>query len=203
MDRAKIEEGVRLILVRHRRGSRAPGARRDAAPRGRDVRGHLLRPRRPTRPTSSCRCRATTTTRWCSSATSTSTRSASITCCRSPARRTWPTSRARRASIAGLSKLARLVRTVAARPQLQERITSEVADAIVRAAQPPGRAGADRGRAPVHVDARRAHAGRARPSPAPCAASCRVDAATRAEVLSLINAAALTSAGPTPARRPP
>jgi GTP cyclohydrolase I len=40
--------------------------------------------------------------------------------------------------IAGLSKLARLVRTVAARPQLQERITTEVADAIVRALNPSG-----------------------------------------------------------------
>lgn len=40
--------------------------------------------------------------------------------------------------ITGLSKLARLVRHVAARPQLQERITSEVADAIVRALDPAG-----------------------------------------------------------------
>lgn len=40
--------------------------------------------------------------------------------------------------IAGLSKLARVVRQVAARPQLQERITSEVADAIMRALSPLG-----------------------------------------------------------------
>ncbi len=40
--------------------------------------------------------------------------------------------------ITGLSKLARVVRQVAARPQLQERITSEVADAIMRALQPAG-----------------------------------------------------------------
>ena len=40
--------------------------------------------------------------------------------------------------ITGISKLARLVRAVAARPQLQERITSEVADAIMRALQPSG-----------------------------------------------------------------
>jgi GTP cyclohydrolase I len=40
--------------------------------------------------------------------------------------------------IAGLSKLARVVRQVAARPQLQERITSEVADAIERSLQPTG-----------------------------------------------------------------
>ncbi len=40
--------------------------------------------------------------------------------------------------IAGLSKLARVVRQVAARPQLQERITSEVADAIETALRPMG-----------------------------------------------------------------
>jgi len=40
--------------------------------------------------------------------------------------------------IAGLSKLARVVRQVAARPQLQERITSEVADAIEESLKPTG-----------------------------------------------------------------
>lgn len=40
--------------------------------------------------------------------------------------------------IAGLSKLARVVRQVAARPQLQERITSEVADAIQKSLEPLG-----------------------------------------------------------------
>jgi GTP cyclohydrolase I len=40
--------------------------------------------------------------------------------------------------IAGLSKLARVVRQVAARPQLQERITSEVADAIESSLRPTG-----------------------------------------------------------------
>jgi GTP cyclohydrolase I len=40
--------------------------------------------------------------------------------------------------ITGLSRLARVVRQVAARPQLQERITSEVADAIMSALSPMG-----------------------------------------------------------------
>jgi GTP cyclohydrolase I len=40
--------------------------------------------------------------------------------------------------IAGLSKMARAVRTVAARPQLQERITSTVADAMMEALDPVG-----------------------------------------------------------------
>ena len=40
--------------------------------------------------------------------------------------------------IAGLSGLARLVRTVAARPQLQERITTEVADMMMSSLEPLG-----------------------------------------------------------------
>ncbi len=40
--------------------------------------------------------------------------------------------------IAGLSKMARVVRTVAARPQLQERITSTVADAMMETLKPMG-----------------------------------------------------------------
>jgi len=40
--------------------------------------------------------------------------------------------------IAGLSKLARVTRTIAARPQLQERITSELADTIVEQLEPLG-----------------------------------------------------------------
>ncbi|MFZ4452269.1 GTP cyclohydrolase I FolE [Salibacterium aidingense] len=40
--------------------------------------------------------------------------------------------------VTGLSKLARTVETVAKRPQLQERITSTVADTIVRTLEPHG-----------------------------------------------------------------
>ena len=40
--------------------------------------------------------------------------------------------------ITGLSKVARLVRTVAARLQLQERLTSTIADTLVAALQPEG-----------------------------------------------------------------
>jgi GTP cyclohydrolase I len=42
--------------------------------------------------------------------------------------------------ITGLSKLARVVRVVAARPQLQERITTQVADALMSALHPAGAA---------------------------------------------------------------
>ena len=43
-----------------------------------------------------------------------------------------------RGRIVGLSKLARLVEGYARRPQVQERLTSEVADALMEALQPDG-----------------------------------------------------------------
>ena len=71
--------------------------------------------------------------------------------------------------ITGLSKLARLVDGFAKRPQVQERLTTQIADAIVEALAPAWRVRDDRGRASLHVDARRAqarnadrHVGRAR-----------------------------------------
>jgi len=57
--------------------------------------------------------------------------------------------------ITGLSKLARLVDLYAKRPQVQERLTTQVADALVDGLSPP-RCDRCRGsRAPVHVHARR------------------------------------------------
>ena len=47
--------------------------------------------------------------------------------------RTWPTCPARTAGSPGLSKLARLVDLYARRPQVQERLTTQVADALDRA----------------------------------------------------------------------
>ena len=61
--------------------------------------------------------------------------------------------------ITGLSKLARLVDGFAKRPQVQERLTTQIADALSSDARPGGRAGDDRGRAPLHVDAGREEAG--------------------------------------------
>ena len=63
--------------------------------------------------------------------------------------------------VTGLSKLARLVDLYARRPQVQERLTGQVADAMVRKLEPRGRDRRDRGRAPVHGDARHPQAGRA------------------------------------------
>ena len=89
--------------------------------------------------------------------------------------------------IAGLSKLARVVRLVAARPQLQERITSEVADAIVRSLEPSG--------ALVLIEAEHlcmSMRGVRTPGAKTVTSAVRgliqSNAATRAEVLSLINA---------------
>ncbi|CAM5334039.1 GTP cyclohydrolase 1 [Streptomyces californicus] len=56
--------------------------------------------------------------------------------------------------IAGLSKLARRVDVYARRPQVQERLTTQIADSLMEILEPRG---SDRGRgvrAHVHVDAR-------------------------------------------------
>ena len=60
--------------------------------------------------------------------------------------------------ITGLSKLARLVDGYAKRPQVQERLTTQIADALDGTAAAARCVRDDRGRAPVHVDARGAQA---------------------------------------------
>ena len=62
--------------------------------------------------------------------------------------------------ITGLSKLARLVDVFAKRPQVQERLTTQVADALMRDPRAARRDRGDRGRAPLHDDARGAQGGR-------------------------------------------
>ena len=61
--------------------------------------------------------------------------------------------------ITGLSKIARVVDVLAKKPQVQERLTTEIADTIERALEPRGCSFHDRGRAPVHDDARHQEAG--------------------------------------------
>ena len=56
--------------------------------------------------------------------------------------------------ITGLSKLARLVDVYAKRPQVQERLTTQVADALIEILEAARRDRGDRGRAPLHDDAR-------------------------------------------------
>ena len=62
-------------------------------------------------------------------------------------------------SITGISKIVRLVRTAAARLQLQERLTSTIADTLVRVPATRRGARAHPGRASVHVHAGSAGAG--------------------------------------------
>ena len=74
--------------------------------------------------------------------------------------------------IVGLSKLARLVEHFAARPQVQERLTKQVADCLASTPAARGRGRGAGGRALVHDAARGAGARCARPSPRPCWARC-------------------------------
>jgi len=90
--------------------------------------------------------------------------------------------------ITGLSKLARVVKRVAARPQLQERITSEVADAIMRALDPLG--------ALVMIEAehlcmsmRGVRTSKAKTVTSAVRGIIQDNPATRAEVIATINAA--------------
>jgi len=61
--------------------------------------------------------------------------------------------------ITGLSKLARVVDLYAKRPQVQERLTGQVADAMMRKLDPRGVIVVVEGRTPLHGDARRPQAG--------------------------------------------
>ena len=72
------------------------------------------------------------------SRTSRSYRSANTTCCRSSGRHTSRISRTRTAAITGLSKIARVVDLLSKRPQVQERLTTQIADALDTALEPRG-----------------------------------------------------------------
>ncbi len=61
--------------------------------------------------------------------------------------------------ITGLSKIARVVDLLSKRPQVQERLTKEIADTLETALAPRGVFVLHRGRAPVHDHARREEAG--------------------------------------------
>ena len=82
---------------------------------------------------------------------------ASITCCRSSARPTSATCPTARSS--ACSKLARVVEVVSRRPQVQERMTEEIANLLVERAGREGRGGRHRSLALLHDDPRRAQAG--------------------------------------------
>ncbi|OFW55766.1 MAG: GTP cyclohydrolase I FolE [Actinobacteria bacterium RBG_16_64_13] len=90
-------------------------------------------------------------------------------------------------SITGISKIVRLVRTVAARLQLQERLTSTIADTLLRSLQPEG--------VLVLIQAehlcmsmRGVHATGSRVVTSAVRGTFRSSAATRAEVLAMIEA---------------
>ena len=88
--------------------------------------------------------------------------------------------------ITGLSKIARLVDGFAQRPQVQERLTTQIADALVEALEPNGRARDDRGRALLHVDARASRSRDRSTITSAVRGLFKTNAATRAEAMSLI-----------------
>ena len=118
--------------IRPGRVSRAP---RSASPRRtRDSSRASVRTRSSTSPTSTNSTASPASS--CCCATSSSARSASTTCCRSSGRAHVAYVPDRR--IVGLGKLPRVVETLASRPQLQERLTEEIADALVAGLSPKG-----------------------------------------------------------------
>ena len=74
-------------------------------------------------------------TSWCWFAISASTACANITCCRSSGRACGLPARGK---VVGLSKLARVVEEVSHRPQVQERMTHQIADLLQLELDPKG-----------------------------------------------------------------
>ena len=87
--------------------------------------------------------------------------------------------------ITGLSKLARLVEVFARRPQVQERLTTQIADALESKLSPAGRHRGGPGRTPVHVDPWGAQA-RSVTTTSAVRGQFRTSVATRSEAMSLI-----------------
>ena len=161
VDRERIEKAVREILFAIGEDPDRDGLLRTPRAGRRDVRRDLRRPHGGSgRAIWSSRSRPTTT-RWCSSATSRCTRICEHHLIPFHGHAHVAYIPGDDGRITGLSKLARLVDGFAKRPQVQERLTTQIADALVAALAPAGRVRDDRGRAPVHVDARRAQAGHA------------------------------------------
>ncbi len=90
------------------------------------------------RATCSPRRSTSATTRWCWSRTSSCGRCASTTWCRSPGVAHVGYIPNESGKITGLSKLARLVDVYAKRPQVQERLTTQVADSLMEILEPRG-----------------------------------------------------------------
>ena len=87
--------------------------------------------------------------------------------------------------ITGLSKLARLVDVYARRPQVQERLTTQIADSLMKILEAAWRHRGDRGRAPLHDDAGRPQA-RLEDGHLRGPRRLMHNAATRSEAMSLI-----------------
>ena len=101
--------------------------------------------------------------------------------------------------IVGLSKLARVVEVLSRRPQVQERMTEELADLLMERTGRPRRRRHPGGDAHLHDHPRRPQGRTASAPPAPCAASSATTSRRAAELMALIYGAAVTPCSPSSA----
>ena len=119
---------------------RRPGARRSAPharPRTPRLRvSHAWLQGRPRAMLQRGACSPSPTTRWSSSKISRCSACASTICCRFSERCTWLTFPT--AKVIGLSKIPRLIEIFSRRLQIQERLTTQIAETIQKAIRPQG-----------------------------------------------------------------
>ena len=132
------EAAVRELLLAIGEDPDREGLQGHPGPGGAGLRRDVRRAVRATRTTCSRPPSTSTTTSWCWSRTSRCTRPASTTWSRFTASARVGYIPGADGRITGLSKLARLVDLYARRPQVQERLTSQVADALMRRLEPRG-----------------------------------------------------------------
>ena len=147
----RIQEAISNLLEAIGEDPRRQGFATDAGTSGPHVPGTVLRNRVGTQDRPLMRCsRRRARTQWCYGIFP-STRFASIICFPSLGWLIWPTYPT--AKWPGLSKLARALEVAAHRLQVQERLTSQVADAISHTLKPIWSGGGTGSRAPLHVHA--------------------------------------------------
>ena len=136
VDLARIRAAVREILLAVGEDPEREGAAGDACPRGPHVCGVVSPACAVTPANISARPSRKSTTRWCSSRTSPLAAAANTTS--SPFFGKAHIGYLPAGKIVGLSKLARAVESLSRRPQVQERMTEQLADLLTEELKPRG-----------------------------------------------------------------